>query len=103
MKLTNIALLASTASAAAGDYDYKKQGADWKDLKDIKDNSCGGVNQSPINLPLTLPKDKIYDWEDDHFSKVYNNIENAEVKWTSQTSKVEYPKKDNNWVETNVM
>jgi carbonic anhydrase len=75
--------LASSASAAGGQYDYKKQGADWPDLKDVGNNECGGTNQSPIDLPLSMSPDKTISWEEDHFSKIYNNIENAEVKWTS--------------------
>lgn len=45
--------IAGAAEAAyKGDWNYKQNGKDWPDLKDLKDNNCGGKKQSPIDLPL---------------------------------------------------
>jgi hypothetical protein len=61
----------------------------------MKDTSCGMTKQSPIDLPETLPEDKVILSKWDQFNKIYNNPENVEVKWTGDhTSVVAFPTKD---------
>lgn len=68
------AAMLSTAYAAGGNYDYKKQGADWGSV-DVANNKCGDdFNQSPIDLPSRVDRDKFYDTDDDNFQKLYTNV-----------------------------
>lgn len=57
MKYSLIALLTSSVLAAEGEYDYKKQGADWGDVQ-VENNKCGDdAFQSPIDLPMNVKRD----------------------------------------------
>ena len=77
-KLTTTALL---GLASAAEWDYKQNGADWKD-------TCAtGKRQSPINL--------LRSWETtvekQGWSRVYQDeIKNKEFKWDDHTSKMEF-------------
>ena len=57
MKYSLIALLTTSVLAAEGEYDYKKQGADWGDVQ-VENNKCGDdAFQSPIDLPMNVKRD----------------------------------------------
>jgi carbonic anhydrase len=45
---------AMAESTPVSSWDYKKHGDDWKDISNIPNNSCGGRNQSPIDLTMSL-------------------------------------------------
>jgi carbonic anhydrase len=63
--------LVASVSAAGGDYDYHKLGADWPD--NFKE--CAGAFQSPIDLS-TDPKNSKFTWvpiAEDGFGKKYTN------------------------------
>lgn len=91
MKLQLLSLLFGLSQAASGTFDYKLNGADWKDVKyeDGTVNECGsGKNQSPIDL--TRKVDKVEPAQQDLFGRIYSNVKNEEVKWTKFTSQIDF-------------
>ena len=76
--------LYGVSAAGAGPFDYKLNGADWKNAYP----DCGKTNQSPINLSSSdsAPYKK---WasSEDKFVKEYNNqYEEVKVLWTGGTT-----------------
>ena len=61
-----LSLLSSSANAAGGNYDFKKNGADWKDSYP----DCGKPMQSPIDLKTSWAVESA---KDDGFNKIYTN------------------------------
>ena len=80
--------LGYVSAAGADNWDYKKDGKDWGTLTGIANNECGNRNQSPIDLPMTVPDDKIYNARDDNFNKLYTDLTNAKILWDGHTSKI---------------
>ena len=80
--LRNISALALGAVSAAGDgvvFDYRLNGADWKNAYP----DCGKTNQSPINLSTKADSYKRYASVEDAFVKNYSNqYEDVKVTWT---------------------
>ena len=86
-----VAIFLGYVSGAVDDHsspwDYKQDGKDWGSLTGIANNECGARNQSPIDLPSSVPDDKIYKARDDNFNKLYTDQTNAVVHWDGHTSK----------------
>ena len=84
-------LVCSTYAEGGATWNYKTNGADWKDVViDGKTNECALPNQSPINLISKGSDDfkyKIYDKDDDMFTKVYSN-QAGNPKWNGHTNQV---------------
>ena len=91
--LKTLFLLGST-NAAAGVWDYKKNGSDWPtlDATAMPDNECGtGTNQSPIDLKTSGWTQKHSNF--DNFNKIYTDQEvEVEIKWNGHTSQVSLAK-----------
>jgi len=74
------ALTLGSASAAGVPFDYRLNGADWKNAYP----DCGKTNQSPINLSSKADAYKRYASVEDNFVKNYNNqYEDVGVVWTN--------------------
>jgi carbonic anhydrase len=63
MKYLFLLGVVSITQAAPDKWNYKMNGEDWAELRDISDNECGGKNQSPINLVTGL--DNVVNSKDD--------------------------------------
>lgn len=70
--------------AAAGAWDYKKNGADWPDLK--SKHECNGGNQSPIDLT----KSATHIEQDYDLNKMYYKYSSAAAKFDKYTSVAAY-------------
>jgi len=85
--------LALLAAARAADYNYDNNGEDWPDRWSM----CGGTQQSPIDLPRNDSAVPVLNQGDDNFNRIYDDMENQEVRWTDTTSMVEaYGDRDRN-------
>ena len=74
-------------SAVEKGWNYEKNGADWAKLTDIATNECGTRNQSPIDLPMEVADDKIFDTYDDNFNKIYTDQTGSSlINWDGHTS-----------------
>jgi hypothetical protein len=67
--IAGILSLASVNAAEGAVFDYRLNGADWKNNYP----DCGKTNQSPIDLSTKADSYKTYPSVDDQFTKVYNN------------------------------
>lgn len=83
--LKTLLILGSVASVEGAKWDYKKNGADWKDVV-VDGNLCGtGTNQSPIDLKTKGWPLKASNF--DNFNKVYTDQEvEVAVVWNGHTS-----------------
>lgn len=94
-----LSLTISTVFASAGEWDYKKLGADWPDIpaeklhpdatqdeieSKTKQNECGLTNQSPIDLPRDGPE-RVWS-ASDVWTKWYSNPVQETVTWNGHTS-----------------